>query len=143
MIGTSTLCIGVVGNLESSGGKLNLPKGVGRAGEAAARSYVATELGYEILETNYRTRSGEIDIVTRDADWIAFFEVKTRTNRAFGSGVEQIARSKMTRLQAAAENYLAEHDLEHSDWRIDLLSIDMDSVGHVRRIEHIRSAIED
>ena len=130
----------------SSSGKLNLPPGTGRAGESAARAYLTRELGYEILATNYRTRDGEIDIVARDnagdSECLVFIEVKTRTNRAFGAGSEQVSAKKSLRLQAAAQSYLAENDLEHSDWRIDLISVEMDRSGRVSRIEHIESAIE-
>ena len=51
----------------ASSGTLNLPPGIGRAGEAAARVFVVENLGYEIAETNFRVREGEIDIVARDA----------------------------------------------------------------------------
>ena len=130
----------------SSSGKLNLPPGTGRAGESAARAYLTRELGFEIVATNYRTRDGEIDIVARDnagdSECLVFIEVKTRTNRAFGAGSEQVSAKKSLRLQAAAQSYLAENDLEHSDWRIDLISVEMDRSGRVSRIEHIESAIE-
>ena len=130
----------------SSSGKLNLPPGTGRAGESAARAYLTRELGYEIVATNYRSREGEIDIVARDNardnECLVFIEVKTRTNRAFGAGSEQVSAKKSLRLQAAAQSYLAENDLEHSDWRIDLISVEMDRSGRVSRIEHIESAIE-
>ncbi|MCZ6538652.1 MAG: YraN family protein [Chloroflexi bacterium] len=126
-----------------SSGNLNLPPGIGRAGESAARAHVSRELGYEIVATNYQTRAGEIDIVARDDDWIVFVEVKTRTNRAFGTGNEQVSAKKSLRLQAAAQSYLAEHDLENSDWRIDLISVKMDRSGLVSHIEHVESAIEE
>ena len=132
--------------MASSSGKLNLPPGTGRAGESAARAHVITELGYEIVATNYRTREGEIDIVAidtaGDARCLVFVEVKTRTNRAFGAGSEQVSARKSSRLQAAAQSYLAENDLANSDWRIDLISVEMDRSGRVSRIEHIESAIE-
>ena len=105
--------------LGSSSGNLNLPQGTGRAGESAARSHVTNQLGYEIVGTNYRTREGEIDIGARAGAWLAFFEVKTRTNWAFGSAVEQISVQKSLRLQAVAQSYLAKNDLQNSDWRID------------------------
>jgi putative endonuclease len=133
--------------LGPSSGKLNLPPGTGRAGESAGRSYVENELGYKILATNYRTREGEVDIVARDdatdSPCLVFVEVKTRTNRAFGTGSEQVSAKKSLRLQAAAQGYLAENDLENSDWRIDLISIEMDRSGRVSHIEHIESAIEE
>ena len=103
----------------SSSGNLNLPPGTSRAGESAARSHVTNQLGYEIVGTNYRTREGEIDIVARAGAWLVLFEVKTRTNRAFGSGVEQISVQKSLRLQAVAQSCLAKNDLENSDWRTD------------------------
>ena len=131
----------------SSSGKLNLPPGTGRAGESAARAYLTRELGYEIAATNYRTREGEIDIVARDNagdnECLVFIEVKTRTNRAFGAGSEQVSAKKSLRLQAVAQSYLAENDLENSDWRIDLITVEMDRSGRVSRIEHIESAIEE
>lgn len=130
----------------TASGKLNLPPGTGRAGESAARAFVTGELGYEIVATNYRTRMGEIDIVAVDSagdgEYLVFVEVKTRTNRAFGAGIEQVSAKKSSRLQAAAQSYLAENDLANSDWRIDLISVEMDRSGRVSRIEHIESAIE-
>ena len=134
----------------TSGGQLNLPPGTGRAGEAAARAYASGELGYEIVATNFRTREGEIDIVawdraggvTAENTCLVFVEVKTRTNRAFGAVSGQLSAKKSLRLQAAAQGYLAENDLEDADWRIDLISVEMDRSGRVSHIEHIESAIE-
>ena len=127
----------------SSSGKRNRPPGTGRAGESAARAHVTGQLGYEILATNDRTRVGEIDIVALDNGILVFVEVKTRTNRSFGAGSGQVSAKKSLRLQAAAQSYLAENDLEHSDWRIDLISVEMDRSGRVSHIEHIESAIEE
>jgi len=104
---------------------------------------VTQELGYKISETNFRTREGEIDIVAVDNGTQVFIEVKTRTNRGFGSGVEQISTRKAQRLQATAQRYLAEHGLDEAEWRIDLLSVEMSRSGRVDHIEHIPSAIEE
>jgi putative endonuclease len=106
---------------------------------------VVENLGYEIAETNFRVREGEIDIVARDAaaDFVVFIEVKTRTNRAFGTGAEQISDRKAQRLQSAAQRYLSQNDLDNVDWRIDLISLEMSKSGQVHAIEHIQSAIED
>ena len=129
--------------MSSSSGKLNLPPGTGRAGAAAARRFVTNDLGYKIAETNFRTREGEIDIVASDGELLIFIEVKTRTNRKFGSGIEQVSRSKAERLQLTAQRYLADNDRESSDWRIDLISVEMGRSGRVLNIDHIQSAIED
>ena len=122
---------------------MRLPPGIGRADEAAARTFVAQELGYKIVETNFRTREGEIDIVAVDDGTQVFIEVKTRTNRGFGSGVEQISTRKAHRLQATAQRYLAEHGLDGTEWRIDLVSVEMSRSGGVEHIEHVPSAIEE
>ena len=101
------------------------------------------ELCYEIAGTNFRTHESEIDIVVVDNGTQIFIEVKTRTNRGFGSGVEQISTRKPKRLQATAQRYLAENGLGEAEWRIDLLSIEMSRSGRVGNIEHIPSAIEE
>ncbi|MBN4064289.1 YraN family protein [Dehalococcoides mccartyi] len=129
--------------MNKSTGKLNLPAGIGRAGESAARSFVEHELGYEVLETNFRTREGEIDIVAKSGSSLVFFEVKTRTNKKFGAGVEQISSNKAIRLQTTALRYLEHIDAPTIDWRIDLLSVEMSRSGVVRTVYHIRDAIED
>ena len=126
----------------STSGKLNLPPGIGRAGEAAAKSFVTDELGYDIAQTNFRVREGEIDIIAIDGEVFVFIEVKTRSNKKFGTGVEQISRGKANRLQIAAQSYLQERGKESADWRIDMLSVDMARSGSVRSIEHIPNAIE-
>ena len=106
-------------------------------------AYVVEQLGYSITETNFRTREGEIDIVAADDGMIVFIEVKTRTNRKFGAGVEQISNTKAERLQATAQRYLSQHDLDNADWLIDLLSVEMDRQGRVQHVEYIQYAIED
>ncbi len=128
--------------LESSAGKLNLPPGIGKAGEAAARAFVAKNLGYEIIETNFRTPEGEIDIVAKSDETFIFIEVKTRTNKSFGFGVEQISSAKAMKLQATGQRFLEISGNPNADWRIDLLSISMTKDGRIKDVSHIESAIE-
>lgn len=129
--------------MESSSGKLNLPDGIGRAGEAAAASFIRRETGMDLIETNFRTREGEIDIVARENDGFVFIEVKTRTNRKFGGASEQISTRKALRLQTAAQLYLEKAESPNSDWRIDVVTVEMTRSGRIVNIEHIRNAIED
>lgn len=123
--------------------KLNLPPGTGRAGEAAARSFVENELGTEVVETNFRSREGEIDIIAKSEEQFVFIEVKTRTSRKFGLGVEQISGRKAARLQTTAQRYLEKSGNKNADWRIDLLSVEMDKSGRVLNVTHVENAIED
>ena len=78
---------------------------LGRAGEAVARRALE-RLGYEILETNFRTRDGEIDLVAREAGQYVFVEVKTRRDRSYGPPEESITEIKQTRLVSVAQAFL-------------------------------------
>lgn len=122
--------------------RLNLPAGAGRAGEAAAAS-ILRSLGYEVIRTNYRVREGEIDVVTRLGGQLVFVEVKTRRNASFGLPEESLSPAKMARLITAAQSYLAETGEPTADWRIDLLTIQMDGSGHVLRSNLIENAVTE
>ncbi len=71
----------------------------GVAGENHAAHYLQT-LGYRIIQRNYRTRIGEIDIIAREGEFLVFVEVKTRTGQNFGlpqSAVDARKQFKITR----------------------------------------------
>ena len=63
--------------------------------------------GYRVLATRYRTPLGEIDIVARRGNVLAFVEVKARTN--LEAGLEAIAAEGYRRIEAAADLYLSRH----------------------------------
>lgn len=120
--------------------RLNLPAGPGRAGEAAA-VHILKSRGFEVVRTNYRVREGEIDIVAKLGEQLVFVEVKTRRSSSFGSPEESLSARKADRLVAAAQNYLAEVGAEQADWRIDLLAIEMDGSGRIRRSNLVENAV--
>jgi putative endonuclease len=78
----------------------------GRAAEAAAAAFLAAQ-GLTLVETNYRCRRGEIDLVLREAGTIVFVEVRLRTHPSFGGAAESIDARKRSRIIAAARHYLA------------------------------------
>jgi putative endonuclease len=97
----------------------------------------------KIIARNVRTRSGEIDIIIRDAEGLAFVEVKARRGTAFGTAEEAITPRKQIRLVALAESFLALHpEFAGLAWRIDLVAIQLDRVGRVLRINHIKNAVQ-
>jgi len=77
----------------------------GRAGEDAAAALLEAH-GYRIVARNVRLPGGEIDIVARDGDVVAFVEVKARATRAFGSAVGAVDRRKRATLRALAADWL-------------------------------------
>ena len=79
----------------------------GILGESIALRYLVGK-GYEVVERNYRTRHGEIDLILRDADALVFVEVKARRGRGFGDPLEAVTPGKQARVRLMAEAYLAE-----------------------------------
>ncbi|MBU2488521.1 MAG: YraN family protein [Proteobacteria bacterium] len=94
----------------------------GRRGEEAAASFLKKR-GYQILEMNYRTRRGEIDIIALHKGVLAFVEVKTRTSAAFGSPKEAVGREKRRRISMAALEYLSRTRQTRSRARFDVVSV--------------------
>ncbi len=95
---------------------------IGRSGEKQAARYLE-ENGVEILEMNYHTPYGEIDIIGKKSDLLVFCEVKTRTSQKFGYPEESITPKKKNALINSSLHYLQEHDLLDYPWRIDVITI--------------------
>ena len=80
-------------------------KAIGRRGEAIARVRLR-EMGYRILEANYRSRYGEIDLVARHSDEYVFVEVRSKSAKSAGQPEESITSRKRDHLIATAQEYL-------------------------------------
>ena len=114
---------------------------LGNLGEELA-SQMLQELGYTILDTNYRCRWGEVDIVAQEGDDIVFVEVRTRSSARFGTPEESITGAKTQRLVATAQEYLQSKQLDSTNWRIDLVAVRMRSDGQLQSIDHLKHAVE-
>ena len=101
---------------------------LGERGEALAWNFLSKE-GYSILEKNYRTRFGEIDVIARKKDVLVFLEVKTRRDHAFGLPAESVDWRKQQKLIRVAEAYLQAKGLENRSARFDILSITWDGMS--------------
>ena len=97
--------------------------------------------GYVIRERNYRTRSGEIDLIAEDSGTLCFVEVKGRSGPGFGEPAEAVTLEKQRRIALAAQEYLWRRRLAASTrCRFDVVSI-VDSGGGVApRVEIHRDA---
>ena len=116
-------------------------QGLGRRGEILAKRHLEA-LGYTTLETNYRTKSGEIDLISSRDGGLVFFEVRTRRGPGFGSPEESVTAEKRQRLVAVAQEYLQATDNEGAEWRIDLVALEMDSRGRLLRLDVVENAVE-
>ena len=114
---------------------------LGNWGERVARNFLAGK-GYRVLETGFRCAWGEVDIVANDGDELVFVEVRTRRGDAFGTPQESVTRAKARRLTSTAQTYIEERGIDGVDWRIDLISIVLDSGGRVLEISHLTHAVE-
>lgn len=94
----------------------------GAQGEKVAVDFLKDN-GYKILAKNYKTKLGEIDIIARDKDTLAFIEVKTRHSDRWGLPSEAISRTKQRQISKAAVLFLKENELLDKKARFDVVSI--------------------
>lgn len=110
----------------------------GLKGEDLACDYLKN-LGYKIIERNYRIRGGEIDIVCREGNILVFVEVKTRNSYEYGLPVESMTPWKIRFLKRCALFYVVQSGWGNGPYRIDFISIDFaDSKTHPK-IELIKN----
>lgn len=98
-------------------------RAIGKEKEACASSYLS-EQGYEILEQNFYTRYGEIDIIGREDGYLVFIEVKYRSSSKNGVPEASVTLAKQKKILRAAEYYLYKKGIpEDTPVRFDVLSI--------------------
>ena len=110
---------------------------LGVAGEAEAVRFLRSA-GFEIVDTGFRARCGEIDVIAEDGREVVFVEVKTRTSDAFGTPAESVTRVKRLRIVRAASVFLARAGWADRACRFDVLSIS--PVGSGFRVTHLKDA---
>lgn len=113
---------------------------LGRWGENVAAIHLES-IGYQILARNWRSRQGEIDLIAKVGEVIAFVEVKTRRGSEYGLPEEALTAAKANQVIRLAEEYLMQNDLDDVDWRIDLVAVELDQYGKLLRCEHIPNAV--
>jgi len=94
----------------------------GVEGEALAAAFLIKQ-GYRILEQNYRSASGEIDIIAREGETLVFVEVKTRSSLRFGPPQGAVDVRKQAKITQVALSYLSEKNSALSDCRFDVVAI--------------------
>lgn len=111
---------------------------LGKKGEEIAESYLQ-QMGYQILERNFHSQQGEVDIIARDRDFIVFVEVKSYSFRSYGSPVGAVRKAKKQSLIHAAQTYLYKKNIQNTYCRFDVIAIYKKFNGQ-RIIEHYRDA---
>ena len=114
----------------------NNSKQTGKDGEEAARNFLL-EKGHEILETNWRFRKYEVDIIAKSGQTIVFVEVKTRKSNTFGEPELFVTRQKQGFLIAAANQYIIENNIELES-RFDIIAVIQFNNNHT--VKHLEGA---
>lgn len=100
-------------------------KELGAWGEKRALEYL-DKLHYQIIEKNYRTRMGEIDIIARKDNMLVFIEVKTRRNNRFGPPTAAVNYQKQQKIRKLASYYLMQSELLKTQVRFDVITVTVD-----------------
>jgi len=114
-------------------------KPLGEAGEELAASRLR-ELGYRVLERNYRCPVGEIDCVAVKDRTLVFLEVKARTSADYGGPLEAVDRRKRRKLTRLARYYALQKGLSNVPQRFDVVAVWLE--GGRGRVEVIENAFD-
>lgn len=112
-------------------------KKAGDRGERLALEYLVGK-GYVLVESNYRTRFGEIDLILRSGTTLVFVEVKLRRGSGFGDPLESVTPRKQATIRTLAEGYIADREPDFEEARFDVVGI-LETEGG-REIQHIEDA---
>lgn len=105
-------------------------KQTGNTGENIAAKYLINK-GYNIIESNYRTKRGEIDIIAEDNDILVFVEVKFRNTNLFGLGSYAVDRRKKQKIINTARSYIYENEISpEKAVRFDVIDIFENNIEH-------------
>lgn len=111
---------------------------LGLLGEDLAIKFLKKN-GYKILERNFRSKLGEVDIVAQDKDTLVFVEVKTRWSEKFGLPEEAITPWKIKSIIKTGQYFKLLHPELPDSLRIDVVVIELDGKGELKRIEILKN----
>lgn len=107
----------------------------GTAGEDQALAYLEKQ-GLVLSVRNYRTRSGELDLVMREGETFVCIEVKCRADTRFGRAVEYVTPAKQRRIRTAFNHYLMAQGLNPASVsvRFDVISIESGILNWLKNV---------
>ena len=111
---------------------------VGRWGEQAASDYLEKS-GYTILERNFRSAHGEIDLIAQQDNILVFVEVKARSSNRYGAPEFSVTPRKQQHILSAAQEYVLAHP-EFRTWRVDVIAVEGETgEAKIRHFENVVS----
>lgn len=105
----------------------------GREGERLAVEFLKKQ-GVKIIEKNWKTRFGEIDLIGLDKGCVVFIEVKWRKNSSFGHPLESITPAKIKKIFATAKAYLKQMGWTDREVRFDVVGIEGENINYIKGV---------
>jgi putative endonuclease len=116
-------------------------KDIGALGEEISESYLKN-LGYRILDKNFRCKCGEIDLIAVNRGYICFIEVKTRYGVTFGMPSESVVYSKQRKIYNTAQVYIMKKNIVNSNFRFDVIEVILNNNNNYFLVNHIKDAFQ-
>lgn len=116
-------------------------KDIGALGEELSENYLKN-LGYKILQKNFRCKCGEIDLIAVNKGYICFIEVKTRYGTTYGIPAESVSSSKQHKIYRTAELYIIKKNIINKNFRFDVIEVLLNTSNNDFLINHIEDAFQ-
>ena len=115
---------------------------IGQIGERKAQSFLKRR-GYQILECNFRTKVGELDIIAKEGECLVFVEVKTRTSLEYGTPAEAVSYYKREHMVSSARWYLSRYGFD-TECRFDVIEVMLpkNPWNPFAKINHLKNVIQ-
>lgn len=110
----------------------------GKVGEEIAAQHLHKK-GFKILEQNFSTRFGELDLICVDKNILVFVEVKLKVGEEYGTPEEMVSPWKLSQVQRTAQSFLLQNQdlqIQYPSHRIDVVAIVVNKNKEVERINH-------
>lgn len=107
-------------------------------GENLSTKYLIKK-GYKIVDRNFRCKSGEIDIIAENKDYLIFIEVKTRSSLCYGKPQDAVHKYKRKNMIKTARYYLYINKFENRFIRFDIIEIYLKresfKINHIQKVD--------
>jgi len=112
----------------------------GESAESLAWAFLEKR-GFKLIQKNFRTKAGEIDLIMKQKSCLVFIEVRYRKNQDFGGAAASITASKQTRIRKTAQIFLQQNPvLDYKECRFDVIAIS--GIGDNTEIQWIDNAFQ-
>lgn len=113
---------------------------LGQLAEQLAAEYLE-QRGLKQLARNYRCRSGEIDLIMQEDDYLVFVEVRYRKHSGYGGAAASVDQRKQRKLLHTAQHYLQQHRALNRPCRFDVVAVTPSGDGNLQ-CDWIKNAFE-